>query len=149
MTMKIKTSNDFIFFRISLQSVFYIKKLGMEDFWRIFPSSVQIHTRDITSTVPINDSINVYHGINKNGIVFEKEFYFFFWLFLLWILSFYAKRWDLVENIFHKIRRDSLTRMLSGKKYNHFFFMCVVFLFIFRRWFVNIFLLFGCDFDFR
>lgn len=147
--MKIKTTHNFILFRISFQPVFDIKDLRMKNFGRISPSSVQIHTRNITSTVSINYSIDVYHGVNKNGKIFKKKFYFVFWLLLLWVLSFYAKSWDLIKNMFHKIRRYCLTRMLPGKKDDHFLFICAVFIFVFRRWFVNRLLLNWCDFDFR
>lgn len=146
--MEIKTWNNLIFFWVSLKSVFNVKKLRMKNFWWIFPSSVQIHSRHVTSTVSINYSINVNHGVNENGKVFKEKFDFLLWFFLFGNLCLNAKRWKLIENIFHEIRRHSFTRMLSCKKYDHLLFVWV-FLFIFGWRFSCTFLLFWDNFYLR
>lgn len=148
MAMKIKTWDNVIFFWVSLKSIFNVKKLRMKNFWWIFPSSVEVHSWNITSTVSINDSINVYHWVNKNGKVFKKKFNFLLWLYLFGILCLNAKRGELIEDIFHEIRRHSFTRMLPGEKYDHFLFAWV-FPFVFRWRFACSFLLVRDNFYLR
>lgn len=71
MAMQVETSHNFILFSVVLNFVFYIANLWMKYFRRVFPTPIQVHACNITTTVAINYSIDVYHRKYYYRIVFE------------------------------------------------------------------------------
>lgn len=129
--MEIKTSDDLIFSWQSLQFVFDIEDLWMEYLRRISPSSIQVHSWNITPTVAIYHSIYIDHGINEYCVVFNQELDLSFIFLLLFVGAFNSKSWKLFKNLLHQVRWNSLSWMLSCHQDDHFLLVFIVFLFTF------------------
>lgn len=63
-SMKIKTELYPIFPMIRLYFLLNFEDLRMKNSRRVLPTPVQIHACDVTSKIPINNPIYIYHRIN-------------------------------------------------------------------------------------
>ncbi len=102
--MKIQAAHNFILSCITLYFVFDVEQLGMKDFGRVFPSSVHVHACGIATAVSVDDSVDVDHWEDNDGVVFEQVLDFLFVLFLLLVFAFIAKCRQVLQNALHEKR---------------------------------------------
>ena len=133
MAMQVETSNNIILPCIALDFVLDIDELWVENFRRVLPPSIHVHACDVATAVSVDYSVDVDHWKNHDGIVFEQVLDSFFVFFLFLVLSLTAKGRKLIQNTFHKERRDSFPRVLTGHKNDHLLVFCRLFLILAGR----------------